>query len=66
MLQRVEVRLSVDDHGTRRREFSRLRPEIRRVFQLLRIDPLILTQAEATEFVEALPAVLAQAREERA
>ncbi len=44
LLRRVEVRLSVDDHGVRHREFSRLRPEIRRVFELLHIDPLILTQ----------------------
>ena len=44
MLRRVEVRLAVDDHGLRYRTFSRLRPEIRRVFELLHIDPLILAQ----------------------
>ena len=44
MLARVEVRLSVDQHGLHHREFSRLRPEIRRVFDLLRIDPHVLTQ----------------------
>ncbi len=48
MLRRVEVRLSVDDRGVHRRSFSRLRPEIRRVFELLRIDPQILTQPYAT------------------
>ncbi len=48
MLARVEVRLSVDNRGTHRREFSRLRPEIRRVFELLRIDPRVLTQPYVT------------------
>ena len=48
MLQRVEVHLSVDSKGLRHRSFSRLRPEIRRVFELLRVDPLILTQAYVT------------------
>ncbi len=48
MLRRVEVRLSVDDRGVHHRTFSRLRPEIRRVFELLRIDPQILTQPYVT------------------
>ncbi len=48
MLQRVEVRFSVDDNGLRHRTFSRLKPEIRRVFELLRIDPQILTQPRVT------------------
>ena len=48
MLARVEVHLAVDEHGMRRRAFSRLRPEIRRVFELLHISPQILTEPYAT------------------
>lgn len=48
MLRRVEVRFSVDENGLHHRTFSRLKPEIRRVFELLRIDPNILTQPITT------------------
>jgi len=48
MLAHVEVRFSVDQHGVHHRSFSRLRPEIRRVFELLHIDPQILTQPHPT------------------
>ena len=48
MLARVEVHLAVDEHGMRRRAFSRLCPEIRRVFELLHISPQILTEPYAT------------------
>jgi len=48
MLARVEVRFSVDQHGMHHRTFSRLRPEIRRVFELLHLDPQILTQPHPT------------------
>jgi len=48
MLARIEVRLTLDPHGLRHRTFSRQRPEIRRVFEPLQLDPQILTQPHQT------------------